>query len=82
MSDKEDDNQGKPKLVFTEGCFDGFDGTQEELDEIVAQITQAFETGELIENAIEIDGFDGIEDVEDEVLELLPQLVHQGNIRH
>ena len=31
------------KVVFAPGCFDGFDGTQEELDEFVAEITNMFE---------------------------------------
>ena len=32
----------KIKLTFAPGCFDEFDGTQEELDEMIAQITQIF----------------------------------------
>lgn len=31
------------KIVFAPGCFDNFDGTQEELDELVAQIQSMFE---------------------------------------
>ena len=38
MSDQtnnDDNNENKPmKIVFAEGCFDDFDGTQEELDEL------------------------------------------------
>jgi HPt (histidine-containing phosphotransfer) domain-containing protein len=33
----------KPEIVFMPGCFDHFDGTQEELDALVAEIQQMFE---------------------------------------
>lgn len=46
----------KPKeVVFAEGCFDDFDGTQEELDEMIAYIKEMAESGELFEQATEID---------------------------
>lgn len=37
----------KLKLIFEPGCFDNFDGTQEELDQLVEQITAMAENGEL-----------------------------------
>lgn len=43
------------KLVFAPGCFDNFEGTQEELDEMIQHIKAAFESGELLENAEEVD---------------------------
>lgn len=81
MSDNDNDKdneQPKLKIVFTEGCFDEFEGTQEELDEIIAHIQQLAESGELFENATEIGE---IEEVEEEVMDLLP-LLNSGNIRH
>jgi len=30
------------KVIFAPGCFDTFDGTQEELDELVAEIEETF----------------------------------------
>jgi len=40
-------DEKKPKeIVFMPGCFDSFEGTQEELDELVAEIKQMFESGE------------------------------------
>ena len=30
----------KLKVEFAPGCFDAFDGTQEELDEMIAEITK------------------------------------------
>jgi len=47
------------KIEFAPGCFDEFDGTQEELDELVAEITaemqRAYESGELFDEANEVD---------------------------
>jgi hypothetical protein len=43
------------KIEFAPGCFDNFDGTQEELDELMLEIQRMFESGELEENAIEVD---------------------------
>ena len=42
---------GKPKLVFAPGCFDNFEGTQEELQELIAEIERMFATGEVFEKA-------------------------------
>jgi hypothetical protein len=35
-------DQKEIKLVFEPGCFDGFEGSQEELDELVATIKDMF----------------------------------------
>lgn len=48
-------NVPKMKLVFAPGCFDNFEGTQEELDEMIQHIQEAFESGELLEQAEEVD---------------------------
>jgi hypothetical protein len=47
----------KIKIEFAPGCFDNFEGTQEELDELVAEITRMVESGEVLEesNPIDID---------------------------
>ena len=59
MSDQTNDNsddENKPmKIVFAEGCFDDFEGTQEELDELVAHIQSLAESGELLEKSVPID---------------------------
>ena len=47
MNDSEED---KIKVVFAPGCFDEFEGTQEELDDMIAEITRMAETGELFED--------------------------------
>jgi len=42
------------KVVFDPGCFDNFEGTQEELDEFVSQIQAMAESGLLFENSVEL----------------------------
>lgn len=37
------DEKKTPKIVFAPGAFDNFDGTQEELDEMVAEIQKMFD---------------------------------------
>ena len=36
----------KMKIVFVPGCFDDFDGSQEELNELIAEINRMVDTGE------------------------------------
>ena len=48
----------KPKVIFAEGCFDGFEGTPEELAEMLADIHQMAESGALFENSQPIDETD------------------------
>jgi len=43
------------KIVFAPGSLDDFEGTQEELDEMVAEIQRLAESGELEEMADPID---------------------------
>jgi hypothetical protein len=76
--DSEDEN--KPmKIVFAEGCFDDFDGTQEELDALVAQLTEWAESGELFDKSIPVDD---LEEVDEEVLEEILPMLTSGNVRH
>jgi hypothetical protein len=51
-----DDANTKPefKIVFSPGSFDNFEGTQEELDEIVAEINRMVSTGEIIPKSIAV----------------------------
>ena len=41
----------KPKIIFAPGCFDNFDGTEEELAAMIADIHQMVENGTLMDNA-------------------------------
>jgi hypothetical protein len=45
----------KPEVVFAPGCFDNFEGSQEELNEFIAEIQRLVNSGELFENAVELD---------------------------
>ena len=60
----------KSKVIFQPGCFDNFDGTQEELDELVAMITTMAESGELEANATELDddAWDELSEEEKQIL--------------
>lgn len=55
--------QEKLKVVFAEGCFDGFDGTPEELQELIAEIHRLVDTGEIFEEAVPVTEED-IEEIE------------------
>jgi molybdenum cofactor biosynthesis enzyme MoaA len=60
------DESKKLKLTFAPGCFDHFEGTQEELDQLIKDIEAAFESGDFLENSV------AVEDLpEDELQELL-----------
>lgn len=50
------------KVEFAPGCFNDFEGTQEELDELVAEIHRMAQTGELFENVHELD-FEELDDL-------------------
>ena len=45
----------KLKIEFAPGCFDSFEGTQEELDEMVAEIQRMFDSGEMETNSRRVD---------------------------
>jgi hypothetical protein len=45
----------KLKVVFEEGCFDGFDGTPDELAEMIAEIHKMAENGTIMDNATPLD---------------------------
>jgi hypothetical protein len=53
------------QVIFDPGCFDNFDGTQEELDEFVKQIQEFAESGLLFENSVELTDED-IEDLDED----------------
>lgn len=57
----------KLEVVFAPGCFDGFEGTQEELDELIAEIRALVDSGEFLENSRPID----VENLTEEELEKL-----------
>jgi hypothetical protein len=58
------------KVEFAPGAFDSFEGTQEELDEIMAEIQKMITSGELFEkgNPVDIDELLESDDPEDQLL--------------
>jgi hypothetical protein len=66
------------KIEFAPGCFDGFDGTQEELDELVSEITRMSESGELYEQSQEVD-IDQLIETDPDVAEKIFQALQQDN---
>lgn len=75
MSEHDKDGENKPmKIVFAEGCFDDFEGTQEELDELVAHLTEMAASGELLEKSVPLDdleilGYNSPEELIEELTE-------------
>lgn len=55
------------KVEFAPGCFDSFEGTQEELDELVAHIRGLVESGEIFEQSKPVD----LSDLSEEDLKLI-----------
>ena len=45
----------KPKITFAPGCFDHFEGTQDELNELITEITKQLESGEIESTPINFD---------------------------
>ena len=43
------------KIEFAPGAFDSFEGTQEELDEFIAELHRMAESGELQEQSVSLD---------------------------
>ncbi len=71
----------KIKINFAPGCFDNFEGTQEELDELVAQITQLAESGELLERSRPLDLDELAQEEGDEIADLLFDQINQTENR-
>jgi hypothetical protein len=76
MSDNERKLPDGRKLIFAPGCFDQFDGTQEELDALMQEIQEAFESGEAFINAIPVGTIEDLIDETDpdEIEEIRQQL--------
>lgn len=56
------------KIEFAPGCFDDFEGTQEELNELIADLKNMVTSGTLWENTLPVD-----EKEEEELIKLLAQ---------
>lgn len=58
------------EIKFVKGAFSNFDGTQEELDNLIKEITDLAESGQLLEQAVEID-LDDVEENDPELYKML-----------
>lgn len=56
------------RIEFAPGCFDDFEGTQEELNELIADLKNMVTSGTLWENTLPVD-----EKEEEELIKLLAQ---------
>jgi hypothetical protein len=65
-----------PEIIFAPGCFDSFEGTQEELDEMIAEIKRMAESGELFEQATALD----LDDLSEDDPEFAEQLINSLDI--
>ena len=63
------DKDKTPEIVFAPGCFDHFEGTQEELDEMIVEIQRLVESGELFERSQPV----SLDDLDDEDLEAIAE---------
>lgn len=67
------------KIEFAPGCFDNFEGSQEELDEFIKEITTMFTelTPEELEARSRPLSEDDIDELPDEVLEKLDSFLNE-----
>lgn len=72
----------KLKVVFAPGCFDEFDGTQEELEEFMAEIQRAVADPDFLSNSELVD-LDTVADEDPELAAILErQLNNLPHTRH
>jgi hypothetical protein len=59
----------KMKIEFAPGAFDTFNGTQEELDALVAELERMAESGELEENSVALEDWDDLDEEDRAIIE-------------
>ena len=60
----------KHRIIFEEGCFDGLDDfSQDDLNDLVAELESKLESGELFEESISVD--DLPEEEQEEIYNML-----------
>jgi hypothetical protein len=69
------------KVVFAPGSLDHFDGTQEELDDLVAQIQELADSGELAELAqpVDMDDFENDPELNEAMEDVIKALIQSEN---
>jgi hypothetical protein len=66
------------KVIFAPGCFDEFEGTQEELDALVKDITDMVESGEMFDQTKIVDYEEMISALTDEEVEEMLQDIEEN----
>ena len=74
-------NDKKMKVEFAPGAFDGWEGTQEELDQFVAEIHRMAESGELEENSIDITDDEAWESLSEEEQSIIADALNNTDRR-
>jgi hypothetical protein len=70
----------KIKIEFAPGAFDSFEGTQEELEELIAEITRMAESGDLFEKSRQVD-IDELIEEDPELAETIARQLDEDNGR-
>jgi hypothetical protein len=81
MTKKDDIDPKELKIVFAPGCFDDFDGTQEELDALMAQIREMATNGDMLANSDLVD-FDKLMAEDPELAEHLMQRIEEFDLEN
>ena len=53
----------KIKITFAPGCFDNFDGSQEDLDNLIKELNSLAKSGKLLQNSELLETFDDFDDI-------------------
>lgn len=70
----------KIRIEFAPGAFDDFDGTQEELDALMAELERMAESGELAANSVALDDWEDLDDADRDCIEEALQKVTPRSI--
>jgi hypothetical protein len=65
-------DEKKPKIIFDPEAFADFEGTQEELDELVSEIKTLFESGDFLKNSQPVD-MQELQDTDPELYKVLTE---------
>jgi hypothetical protein len=65
------------KIEFAPGAFDQFDGTQQELDEFIAELHRMAESGELEEHSMSLDDDEAWQELTEEEQAIISAALNQ-----
>jgi hypothetical protein len=67
------------KIEFAPGAFDQFDGTQQELDEFIAELHRMAESGELEEHSQSLDDDEAWQELTEEEQAIISAAINRPN---